>query len=90
MSVENRTDPTPLVGVTETAKLTLVPTVTFVADTLVIVIELPVLREAAHATARLSPSTEPRPPTRLYPVVESALEASNPKTPPAGQITSVG
>ncbi len=45
---------------------------------------------AFHAMARLLPSTEPRPPTRLYPVVESELEASKPKTPPAGQITSVG
>jgi hypothetical protein len=45
---------------------------------------------AFQATARLLASTEPRPPTRLYPVVESAFDAANPMTPPAGQITSVG
>lgn len=45
---------------------------------------------AFQAMARLLPSTEPRPPTGLYPVVESELEASNPKTPAVGQITSLG
>jgi hypothetical protein len=87
--VEKRTEPTPLAGVTATEKVTLVPTVTFVAEG-VIVIELPVVREAAQAMARLLPSTEPSPATRLYPVVESALVELNPKTPAVGQITSVG
>lgn len=47
---------------------------------------------AFQATARLLPSTEPRPPTGLYPVVASELELelSNPNTPPPGHITSLG
>ena len=42
--------------------------------------------------ARALASTEPRPVTRLKPVVESAsaAEALKPKTPAVGQITSVG
>jgi hypothetical protein len=45
---------------------------------------------AFHAMPRLLASTEPRPATRLYPVVESALEDSKPKTAALGQITSPG
>lgn len=45
---------------------------------------------AFHAVANTLASTEPRPVTRLYPVVVSALVASNPKTPADGHITSAG
>jgi hypothetical protein len=59
--VEKLTVPTPVVGVTATAKETLVPTET-VVEVVEIVIELAV-REAAHAVASLLASTEPRPVT---------------------------
>ena len=49
---------------------------------------------AFHATASTLASTEPRPVTRLYPVVVSAVEALNPiipaEAPVDGQITSAG
>jgi hypothetical protein len=59
--VAKLTMPTPLAGVTATAKLTLAPTLTLVAEG-VIVIELAV-REAAHAVKSVLALTEPSPVT---------------------------
>jgi hypothetical protein len=92
LRVEKLTVPTPVIGVTATVKFTEFPAYTFVAEG-EIVTELAV-REAAHAIAKAFASTEPRPVTKLYPVVVSALEASKPKTSVLpvlpGQITSAG
>jgi hypothetical protein len=85
--VEKLTLPTPVDGVTVTAKLKLVPIVTFVAEGET-VIEL-AAREG-HEVARLLTSTEPRPVTRLYLVVGSKFDALYPITPEEGQVTLAG
>ena len=85
--VEKLTLPTPVDGVTVTAKLTLVPIMTFVAEGETVMELAP--REG-HELARLLTSTDPRPVTRLYFVVESKFEALYPITPDEGHITSAG
>src|SRR5271165_156216 len=70
-------------GVTVAVRVTLVPWVTEAAEGETATVLA--VRVASQAVARLFMSTEPRPVTKLYPVVASEVAESEPMIPVPGQ-----